>query len=150
LIGWSAFERRTDMRSESGGEIPVEIKRARLGFERWRKSRKKVTRIPDRLWDAAVNAARLHGVNPTAMALGLDYNHLKARTQSTSRSRRTRREKAKSPSFMELIVPSEARHFQECTVELENERGAKMKIHLQNVERDDLATWIQRFWSESR
>jgi len=130
------------------GEIPVEIERARVGFARWRKNRKKVTRIPDRLWAAAVDAARLHGVNPTAIALGLDYNHLKERTRSSSRSRR--REKAKSPSFMELIVPSETRHFQECTVELENAGGAKMKIHLQNVERHDLATWIQRFWSESR
>ena len=136
------------MRSRSGGEIPVEIERVRLGFARWRKNRKKVTRIPDRLWDAAGDAARLHGVNPTAIALGLDYNHLKERTRSARRS--TRREKAKSPSFMEVIVPSETRHFQECTVEVENARGAKMKIHLQNVEMHDLAAWIQRFWSESR
>src|SRR5215469_2719206 len=68
------------MRSGSRGEIPVEIERARLSFAKWRKNRKKVTRIPDRLWDAAVDAARLHGVNPTAIALGLDYNHLKERT----------------------------------------------------------------------
>jgi hypothetical protein len=136
------------MRSGSGGEIPVEIERARLRFARWRKNRKKLTRIPDQLWAAAVEAARLHGVNPTAIALGLDYNRLKKRTRSRSRS--TRGEKAKSPSFMELIVPPETRHFRECTVELENARGAKMKIHLQNVEMNDLAAWIQRFWSEPR
>jgi hypothetical protein len=39
------------MRSRSRGEIPVEIERARLGFTRWRKNRKKVTRIPDQLWE---------------------------------------------------------------------------------------------------
>src|SRR5262247_1654656 len=93
------------MRSGSRGEIPVEIERARLHFARWRKNRKKVTRIPDRLWAAAVDAARLHGVNPTAIALGLDYNHLKERTRSVRR--RTRRGTGKSPSFLELIVPSE-------------------------------------------
>ena len=136
------------MRRGSRGEIPVEIERARLGFARWRKNRKKVTRIPDRLWEAAVHAARLHGVNPTAIALGLDYNHLKDRTQYGRRS--TPRERAKSPSFMELIVPSETRHLQGCTVEVENPRGAKMKIHFQNVEMHDLGAWIQRFWSESR
>lgn len=136
------------MRSGSRGERPLEIERVRLGFERWRKNRKKVTRIPERLWDAAVDAARLHGVNPTATALGLDYNHLKKRTGLARRS--THREKAKSPSFMELIVPSETRHFQECTIEVENARGAKMKIHLQNVEMHELAAWIQRFCSESR
>lgn len=134
------------MRNGSRGAIPEEIERARLGFARWRKNRKKVTRIPDRLWEVAVDAARLHGVNPTAIALGLDYNHLKERTRL---GRRTRREKAKSPSFMELIVPPEMRH-QGCTVEVENARGAKMKIHLQNVEMDELAAWIQKFWSESR
>ena len=134
------------MRSGSRGEIPVEIERARVGFAR--KSRKKVTRIPDRLWAVAVDAARLHGVNPTAIALGLDYNRLKERMRSARRS--CRRQKAKNPSFMELIVPSETRHFQECTVEVENPRGAKMKIHFQNVEMHDLGAWIQRFWSESR
>ena len=136
------------MRSRSRGETPVEIERARLRFERWRKNRKKVTRIPDRLWNAAVDAARLHGVNPTAIALGLDYNPLKDRMRSARRS--TRGEKPKSPSFMELIMPSETRNLRECTVELENARGAKMKIHLQNVEMNDLAGWIQRFWSEPR
>ena len=136
------------MRSGSRGEIPVEIERARLRFARWQKNRKKVTRIPDRLWNVAVDAARLHGVNPTAVALGLDYNHLKDRTRSARRS--TRGEKPKSPSFMELIMPPETRHLRECTIELENACGAKMRIHLQNVEMNDLAAWIQRFWSEPR
>jgi hypothetical protein len=83
------------MRSGRSGEIPAEIERARLGFARWRKNRKKVTRIPDRLWEAAVDAARVHGVNPTTIALGLDYNHLKERTRSVSRH--TRREKQRVP-----------------------------------------------------
>jgi len=136
------------MRSRSRGEVPVEVERARVQFERWRKNRKKVTRIPDRLWAAAVNAARLHGVNPTAIALGLDYNHLKERTRAVRR--RTGRATAKSPSFMELIVPSERPSLRECTIELENARGAKMKIQLPNVELNDLAAWAQKFWSESR
>ena len=51
---------------------------------------------------------------------------------------------------MELTVPLETRHLRECTIELEDARGAKMKIHLQNVDMNDLAAWIQRFWSEPR
>src|SRR5215467_14052870 len=127
------------MRSRSRGEKPVEIERARLRFERWRKNRKKVTRIPEGLWAAAVDAARLHGVNPTAIALGLDYNHLKQRTRSVRR--RTRREIAKSPSFMELIVPPDGPHLWECMIELENAHGVKMRIHLQNMEMNELAAW---------
>src|SRR5215467_13941885 len=111
------------MRSGSRGEIPVEIERARLSFAKWRKNRKKVTRIPDRLWAAAVDAARLHGVNPTAIALELDYNRLKERMRSAGST--TRGEKAKSPSFMELIMPPETRHLRECTVELEKRARGK-------------------------
>jgi hypothetical protein len=136
------------MRSGSRGETAVEIEKARLRFERWRKNRKKVTRIPDRLWAAAVEAARLHGVNATAIALGLDYNHLKQRTRSVSR--RTRRETTKNPSFMELIVPTDGPHLGECTIELENALGAKMKIQLQNMEMNELAAWAKSFWSEPR
>src|SRR6202795_350302 len=116
------------MKGGKGGETsqtPKEIERARLRFERWRKNRKKITRIPDRLWAIAAEAARLHGVNPTAIALRLDYNHLKQRMRSAQTS--TRRKKAKAPSFVELIVPPESRHLPECTIELENARGAKMK-----------------------
>ena len=127
-------------------QLPKEIERARQRFERWRKNRKKVTRIPEGLWASAAEAARLHGVNPTAIALGLDYSHLKRRMRFAPGS--TRRKKLKAPSFVELIVPPESRHLPECTIELQNARGAKMKIRLQNVDMKDLAIWSQTFWSQ--
>ena len=133
-------------RGGQSSQTPKEIEQARQRFERWRKKRKKITRIPERLWAAAAEAARIHGVNPTAIALALDYNHLKRRMRFAPRS--TRRKKPKAPSFVELIVPPQSRHLPECTIELENARGAKMKIHLQNVEMKDLAVWSQTFWSQ--
>jgi hypothetical protein len=91
----SAFQsRRTDMNGRQR-QLPKEIERACLRFERWRKNRKKVTRIPERLWASAAEAARLHGVNPTAIALGLDYNHLKRRMRFAPGS--TQRKKLKAP-----------------------------------------------------
>src|SRR2546425_535384 len=119
------------MKGGRPSELPKEIEQARHRFERWRKNRKKITRIPDRLWASAAEAARLHGINPTAIALGLDYNHLKRRMRLAQRN--TRRKGAKAASFVELIVPRESRHLSDCTIELENARGAKMKIHVQNV-----------------
>jgi len=130
-------------------ETPREIEQARRRFERWRRSRKKVTRIPDRLWAAAVSAARLHGVNPTSIALGLDYNHLKHRMRSAA-SGANKAAPPQSASFMELIVPPDSGHSRECTIELENARGAKMKIQLQNVGIKDLAEWSRTFWDEQR
>ena len=137
------------MKGESRSKIPREIEEARRRFARWRKRRKKITRIPDQLWDAVVHAARLHGINSTSIALGLDYNHLKQRMRSTARAA-AKAEPRKSASFLELIVPPESRHRRECTIELENARGAKMKIHLQNMEMNDLAEWSRTFWDEPR
>ncbi|HET9217595.1 MAG TPA: hypothetical protein VFR18_11485 [Terriglobia bacterium] len=137
------------MKGGNHRETPREIEQARLRFERWRRSRKKVTRIPDRLWAAAVKAACLHGVNPTSIALGLDYNHLKQRVR-LSGSGATPSARLKSTSFMELIVPPDSGHSRECTIELENARGAKMKIQLQNVGIKDLAEWIRTFWDDPR
>jgi hypothetical protein len=135
------------MKDASRGEIPREIEQARRRFERWRKNRKKITRIPERLWAAAVSAARLHGVNPTSIALGLDYNHLKRRMESRARAT-AKAEPRKSASFVELIVPPESRHLRECMIELENVRGVKMKIHLSHMEMKDLAVWSRTFWDQ--
>ncbi len=51
-------------------------------FERWRRSRKRGTRIPEALWQAAAEAAEECGVSKTAQALGLDYYKLKSRVES--------------------------------------------------------------------
>ena len=59
---------------------PLEQVHQRL--ERWRKTRKRCSSIPDGLWAAAVELARQYGVNKTARALGLDYYSLKRRLES--------------------------------------------------------------------
>jgi hypothetical protein len=55
----------------------VEIARRR--FVAWRRSRKVVSRIPEHLWELAVEAAREVGVNQAARSLGLEYYSLKKR-----------------------------------------------------------------------
>ncbi len=55
---------------------------AQSQFERWRWSRSRGTRIPATLWDAAVEAAREHGVSKVAGALRLDYYRLKERLEA--------------------------------------------------------------------
>jgi hypothetical protein len=42
------------MKGGRPSEIPKEIEQARRRFERWRKNREKITRIPDRLWGLLV------------------------------------------------------------------------------------------------
>ena len=53
----------------------------RRRFELWRRSRKVGSRIPEALWDAAVNTAKRCGVAQTARALRVDYSTLKSRLE---------------------------------------------------------------------
>ena len=52
-------------------------------FENWRQNRKGKARIPDELWEAAVEVARRDGVNQTAAALHLDGGKPKRRMVAT-------------------------------------------------------------------
>ena len=51
-------------------------------FERWRGHRAVGTRIPEELWQAAVEVGCTHGASKTSRALGLDYYKLKTRLES--------------------------------------------------------------------
>ncbi len=59
------------------GEVPAGMLRLSRRFERWRKSHKARLPIPERLWAAAAQAAREHGVFRTAKVLRLEYGKLK-------------------------------------------------------------------------
>jgi len=65
------------MRKGTAYDVPARLGVLRRRFERWRAKRTGLSRIPASLWAAAVKATRRHGLNPTAQALGLDYNALK-------------------------------------------------------------------------
>lgn len=131
----------------SGGTL----EEARRQFARWRKNRSSPSRIPEALWTLAVEAARHHGVNPTARCLHLGFNDLKWRLQAASGAgvRKLRdsklRSRGSSPrggpgtAFVEILpqsippIPSSP-----CTIELENAQGVKMKIYLASPEALDL------------
>lgn len=53
-------------------------------FERWRRTRRKRTPIPQRLWDAAVKLAELYGISVVANALRLNHTDLKKRVEAVS------------------------------------------------------------------
>ena len=64
-------------------DLPTELERIRRRFDRWRRTRKGRSRIPEPLWASAVKAAGQYGVNKTAQALRLDYYALKKRVEAT-------------------------------------------------------------------
>jgi hypothetical protein len=57
----------------------LSISEVRGQIQVWRQTRRCRGRMPEALWEAAVDLARTHGVNPVARALGLDFYGLKGR-----------------------------------------------------------------------
>ena len=116
--------------------VPAEIEEAQLQFENWRCERKRGQRIPENLWGTAVELAKQHGVWPTARALDLDHNRLKRRVGNGD-------DEAQRGAFVELI-PQGA--ILACIVEMEDARGARMRIELKGVAADVTAL-SRTFWS---
>ena len=135
-------------------EIPHNMRRLYRRFEPWRSAHTGVRLpIPERLWRAATEQARKHGVFPTAKVLRLEYGKLKQLVEAARRTakgprvllnsrqapggerRRTavsRRARSMAPpAFVELLAPRSG-SSQECRVELEGPRG-RMRIEFKGI-----------------
>jgi len=141
------------MRTGATHDLSAWLERLRRRFDRWRQTRGGRSRIPEALWASAVKAAGKYGLNPTARALGLDYYSLKKRVEAaTSGGGPDRPEEA---GFIE-VAPVTSVGVTDCSLELENPRGAKLRVQMKGVPAPDLVALSRSFWgmevrdSESR
>jgi len=115
----------------------------------WRSQRKAGQRIPEPLWVAAVEAAKEHGVYRVAIDLHLDYAGLKRRVEGAGAT--TPRNRL-APQFVEVKSatapppPRASAARPECVVELENARGAKVRVELNGAGIAALAGLCSAFW----
>ncbi len=136
------------MGRRSGGELPARVEGVRRQVEHWRRTRRKRTRMPEPLWQAAVDLAGVHGLHPVARGLRLNYQALKQRVQATRGGGRPGRASG-SPVFVELEagrLPGTA----QCEVELVDRRGAKMTVRLRGPGELDLVGLVGAFWSRRK
>ena len=127
-----------------GADSANDLEQLKRRFEEFRGTRMTRGRLPEPLWKQAAEMARRYGLNPTAQALGLDYNRLKKRMgTSPDRAKRTKKE-VTIPAFVELIG-SGPRMTTECQVEVESEHGAKLRLQLKGVTPGELASLIRAF-----
>ena len=118
--------------------VPAEIEEAQLQFESWRSGRKRGQRIPESLWETAAELAKQYGTWRTARSLKLDHNGLKRRVRSGE-------EEVKGSAFVEVIP--QGGMLSVCIVEMEDARGARMRIELKGAAADVTAL-SRTFWSE--
>jgi hypothetical protein len=125
--------------------LPARLEGVRRRFERWRGTHKARSRIPEPLWRSAVKMAGTYGLNRTARALRLDYYVLKKRVERKGVTIVDRPEKG-GATFLELS-PLPSVGACECTLDLENAGGAKMRVQLRSAVMPDLAAISRSFWN---
>jgi len=111
-------------------------------FECWSSTRKRCSRIPENLWNSAVEMAREHGLNRTASTLRLNYYALKNRLASAGGPPF---EAPANAMFLELL-PQRASGLPVCIIEMENAQGGKMRIQLQGLGASELWALSNNFW----
>ena len=118
-------------------------------FDQWRAGRKVGERIPVELWAGAVAAAVEHGAYRVSAELHLDYAVLKRRAALATGSAPAAE---LAPRFVELFAPAgptrpAVASQPECVVELENARGAKMRVELSGNGLSGLSSLCSAFWA---
>jgi len=132
-----------DTRTTRG--LPVRLEGVRQRFEKWRRTRKVRSPIPETLWASAVKMAGTFGLHRTAKILRVNYYTLKKRVEREAAAASRTPEEDPVTTFFELTPPV-ASGSCECTMELEDSGGAKMRIRLNGVEAPDLAALSRSFW----
>src|ERR1700730_6129354 len=131
------------MRGKAKPPTPEPIVQLQRQLDQFRSTQPRRTKLPEPLWEAAVELARQPGVYSVAQPLRLDYMGLKKRLGEPPSQRR----KAPRAAFVELITPHPAA-LEECVIELESSRGAKMRIQWQASTPPDW-TSLLRAWRET-
>lgn len=127
--------------------VCADIEQVRRRLQEWRRSRRHGARIPEDLWIAAVKLAKKYRPARVAHRLGLDYNGLKQRLKTAKQHGTS--EPQSQPGFIELFPFAPSSHCQ-CTMEIEDRRGAKMKLELKGMSAGDVAAVSRALWSAQR
>jgi hypothetical protein len=120
-------------------DFPTALRRTQRKFGQWRERCRPRAPIPEGLWREAAELACAHGINRTARALRLDYYSLKKRAVAAARTGEPATE------FVEVIPGGMPVSQPECTIELEEASGVKMRIRLQGGSLPDIADLARAF-----
>ena len=127
-------------------DLPPRLVALRRRFEHWRGTHQARSRIPELLWGSAVNMAGTYGLNRTAKTLGLDYYSLKRRVSRIGIAVADSAKEDATATFLELAPLSSAGAC-ECTLDLEDATGSKMRVHVKGTTTPDLAALSRSFWN---
>jgi uncharacterized protein len=121
------------------------LEEIREQFIAWR-SRRRSSRepIPDALWEAAVRLAEEYSIGRISKVLSLGHSDLKRRVQAQG-DNGYKEEKGGSYRFVEFALdkPGSA---SECVIEMEDNKGGKLKVHMKGGVGFNLVEVTEAFW----
>ncbi len=126
--------------------VPEEIIDLQRQLNEFRSTHRPRTKLPEFLWQAAVELARQHGMYQVAHPLRLDYMGLKKRLGEIPSVQEKIRKQA-GPTFVELIPPAPA-PLEECVMEVESTSGGKLRIQWKSNTPADWSSLL-RAWRDS-
>ena len=132
------------MNRKSTAPVPEAIAQLQRQLEQFRSSQPGRTKLPESLWQAAVELARQHGIYAVAHPLRLDYTRLKQRLDGIP----SRQRKPAKAAFVELIGDGRAT-LPECVIEFEAASGGKMRIQWKAAVPPDWASLL-RAWRDTQ
>jgi hypothetical protein len=121
------------------GELSLD--EARRRFDAWRQSHRWLGRIPQELWRVAAETAAVHGVEATARRLLVDPARLQQWLPVAEPA-----DVVAAPQFLELpplLVGAPA----ECTLELEEPSGRKLRILLKGPATTQAVAFGRMLWA---
>ena len=144
-------------KGEQAQGVGESLEQVERRFKQWRQTRRRGEHIPAPLWAAAVSLSRVYGPQGVAQTLGIDPQRLMRRLAPAGLASRAGAAKparpdaatTHGPQFVEYIAAPAAgtAGAHECVVELQNERGAKMRVELSGRALHSLAGLCSAFWS---
>jgi len=132
------------MNRKSTAPVPEAITQLQRQLEQFRSNRPGRKKLPESLWEVAVELARQHGIYAVAHPLRLDYTLLKQRLGGMP----SQPGKQRQPAFVELIG-NRAAAVPECVIEFESPGGGKMRIQWKAAIPPDW-TSLLRAWHETQ
>lgn len=133
------------MSARERAKVPTDLVQGAVQLDRWRQTRARGSRIPEPLWQLALELASRHGISRTASALRVGYYELKKRFEHRKTRTSTRSLRPSESPFVEL--PSISMSIpQECVIEVEKASGAKLRVHFKGPALPDLSALASTFW----
>jgi|TARA_Y100000031_G_C8219623_1_gene385205 hypothetical protein len=119
------------------------LEAVRQRFEKWRRERKRGTKIPQRLWQAAVGLSDRHSVGEIATVLGLHYGRLKKRVSAFNGE-----SEPQAVAGMEFVSVGAMPMEQTNVVELEDGSGKRLKVHLMGAGTGTVIEVAKALWEQ--